>query len=658
MKSPAPKVDFPSDWPVDSDDPALGLQQQTCLAPGPLVHACGGADVFIGKAASQKKANQQNYLCLLPGNLQLSSASNDKKGLLNSQDSDKEDEEEDDEMDDPDDAQPQKEKTKASTKLKKIGRMDTFSTNPVLALTLDQDQDPTTKATTLQFQGQHLPTTSKFIIVSFQPKKKKQRVTVKHVFTSLVVFGNGRLVGPGAGDAIVVDTSIQDSDSQTTELDHYGGSSRAKHSGSTGKWIQHTAHAPSRLKSMQELESEESEDDESSTEPIRLSSAAPPPRRSSLSRQSKSNKINLTENEEDDDDESADGVDHDDSDDSDDSSNRNARVPVRSRSTKPPTTDTAKGTKKLAKGAAPTNSRSGPAESDMSDASASVIELSSDHDDTDDDSSASFRIHATVSKKKRGASVQQVANGSGIKKRIRRTVPPKPTSTRKGRAESDKTSPEPDSTQTKALGMLSEEKGQENASDDEKADSRAASLRKRRNAASVDTSSSDEHDTTSVGDDSDDESVFVVEERQSNKYATTLARPVPSTRKQVRNSRHPIELKRRTSPSGNSHENKEEARNDAERVDGDVLPKAKANMSTQETQPAQFSSPTYKQPLTKRTSVLESLGEEAKAEGNQKISSPTSPAPKSRRRTGSAQKKRRTLADYADVNEKHGFGFS
>ena len=309
------EVSFPDDWPIDTSDPSKGLDQPT-LAPGSLLHGVSGADVFIAKSASQKKTLQQQFLCLLPGNLQMNGVAKpvlSQSQLSQTQVDDIGDDDDDEDVeeaengelhDNKEDGDGATSKQKVAPSATILGRMKSISTQPTLSLTVGQDPN----AATLQFTGQHVASTSKFLVISIQPKKKKQCVTVKHVFNSLVVFGTPSLYQDH--DTITTSTSeTADAGSdENGELDHYGGSSRAANSGAISKWIRKSSSKSTNNGTKPlDMPAHEDGDDNSSQEDsadVDMNMAAPA--RSSISRRAKSKRKSLTEESDEDADENND----------------------------------------------------------------------------------------------------------------------------------------------------------------------------------------------------------------------------------------------------------------------------------------------------------------------------------------------------------------
>jgi hypothetical protein len=377
------------------------------------LQASSGSDVFIAKAASQKKTIQQSYLCLLPGNLQLN-VPTDKKTEMPSQDdaSDQDDDQVAENSDnDNNKSETKKQKATNTTQLTTLGRMENFSTHPVLSLAVNSVTNAA-QGSTLQFTGQHVASTSKFLLVSFQPKKKKQRVTVKHVFHSVVVFGTGTLIGPAVGESLAVDNEGTAVLPIQTELDHYGGSGRARNAGASGKWITSSTKKllPRRLSASTKQagsEEEDDDDDESSMDEFHASSPSPTvATRTSLSRQTKSNRKRMADSDDHDDEVSSNGsVDSDCGDEESDAS-------ITSKSA-----GRAKLSKKIVKGAKKINdkasARSAQRKSDHSESTDSgAIELTVSSD-SDDDSSLTFGAKKSTSARREATRIP-VQNSSSV----------------------------------------------------------------------------------------------------------------------------------------------------------------------------------------------------------------------------------------------------
>ncbi|GKY93798.1 hypothetical protein MPSEU_000347000 [Mayamaea pseudoterrestris] len=384
-KSSSKKADFPSDWPIDAKDPSQGLIEQSTLAPGPLLHASSGADVFVVKAASQKKTIPQNYLCLLPGTLQLNTSGKKDESTTQSHSQDGCSTDDEDGTNNDQIAFNGK-KARLFSQLLTLGVVENFATKPVLSLSLGHASNEASSASILQFDGQHVDTNSKFLVVSFQPTKKKQRVAVKHVFGTVIIFGNGTLIG---GDPPIGNDPAAPYDlGEGAELDHYGGSNRTKQAESAGKWITNDTEKMPRqgMTTLAGLTETESDDEESE---ILISTPAFLSRRTSLSRQSKSNRKNLAynENEGDEEDDLADNSEEDKCDASNKSSHSDlssAQLALHtkqsSRARQPATR--ASGTKITNIGSVARSARKNRTFSDESETS--VLELSSDTDDEND----------------------------------------------------------------------------------------------------------------------------------------------------------------------------------------------------------------------------------------------------------------------------------
>ena len=349
------------DCPLQDEDPLLDDWDQPSLAPGAALEACSGSDIYFQKASSKKS----KYLVFLPGLMAFDHGSKSRASITTSTNTPKptscKTEEEEDSQKPPasdsfvltqetmDSTVPLTQESSAtvesavkgtSTPAKKTSDSNALalgqirglrsSTSTTLTLPLDENRS-------MEFRGHKVSTSSKFIVLTLQPKKGL--VICKDVFSSAIVFGNPTEIvtsqtekaDESVNNKIDMDASIDEendddqikiSSSAGEEkevpppLEHYGGSCRAWDGSMQGKVSNRTIPAAStsvkkkttlvkddkRSSIESEEEKEEMSEGESTVDSyhIDLSNSSPvtqrrPPRRQSRKR------VRYAENDENDD---------------------------------------------------------------------------------------------------------------------------------------------------------------------------------------------------------------------------------------------------------------------------------------------------------------------------------------------------------------------
>ena len=198
---------WPNDWPVQTADPLVEELQQSFLPTGSALEACSGSDIHLAKTATA--AHKQRCLALLPGLLSLQrfittqpSTEDDTKTAEDTKAAASADKTADDTKTEDTETSTTTD-TKASSKMQVVGELHGLSSSsPTLQL-----------GDGLQLTGQRLSTSSKFLALTLQPKKK--RVVCRHVFDSVVVFGQAQC------------TEEKRAAATAEQWHHYGASRRA-----------------------------------------------------------------------------------------------------------------------------------------------------------------------------------------------------------------------------------------------------------------------------------------------------------------------------------------------------------------------------------------------------------------------------------------------
>lgn len=272
-QSDDPLASWPKGCAIQAEDPSSSserlLLEQPPLGPGRTLRASSGSDVHWARGASVKSSSSTSsssssavkYLALLPGVLSLNPPTEleDLNDQGKSEDPGQAVAEDPRERNSPTDvvtlvlgeeATQDKETAKppegaASTRTRAVPpTTSSRSSNPT-----NNSKDPPPPATVLgrlhrpdlqtatlnlhgglQLQGRHIKTMGKFLVLTMQPRKK--RVICKHVFESILVFGNPSIAAqtqtaPTPEDAAAV--------APPNVLHHYGGSSRTVDGGGGDK---------------------------------------------------------------------------------------------------------------------------------------------------------------------------------------------------------------------------------------------------------------------------------------------------------------------------------------------------------------------------------------------------------------------------------------
>lgn len=296
-----------NECPLQDEDPLLDNWDQPSLAPGPALEACSGSDIYYQKASSKK----QKYLAILPGLMAFNHHGAPKAARTSSttttatttpkrtQDDDDEEEEEDSKppattslTQETSDSmlltqesnnstavassssavtpakasarKPSEANTLAMGQMRGLCASSSSSSDTTLTLPLDRNRQ-------LEFRGHRVSTSSKFIVLTLQPKKG--RVICKDVFSSAIVFGNpqeivtdrtareeamttaedekGHVVISSSADEIDDDDDHVSSSPEVagkeekaqSALEHYGGSCRAWDGSMQGKISNRTVPA-------------------------------------------------------------------------------------------------------------------------------------------------------------------------------------------------------------------------------------------------------------------------------------------------------------------------------------------------------------------------------------------------------------------------------
>lgn len=183
----AKKIKYPKGCAVQDEDPSMDMTQQTnnCLAPGKALQELSGVDMHCVRSASLNNARNPKYLCILPGLMSL------KRQPARSQLS-----------------QQQSQDTEGEPKeVSVLGRLkNAQSANPKLSM------GP------LTMEGTRVRSSSRYLLLNLQPRTGK--VTCKHVFSEVVVFGDSQLKQEQEDMGIEEET--------VESLNHYGASLRAQ----------------------------------------------------------------------------------------------------------------------------------------------------------------------------------------------------------------------------------------------------------------------------------------------------------------------------------------------------------------------------------------------------------------------------------------------
>lgn len=189
-------VSFEDDWPVQADDPLEMALDQPFLPTHDALKTCSGSDIHLVKGASNPS---NRCLAILPGLLALhppkATDNNNKSNPSN---------------DHPDTSEKDTDaKTATKPEAIALGEMKGLLST----------ETPMLRMGCLELQGQRVRTSSKFLVLTLQPKKK--RVICKHIFDSVVLFGQAQIRG-----------APQEAPEIPQPWVHYGGSARAGTNGS------------------------------------------------------------------------------------------------------------------------------------------------------------------------------------------------------------------------------------------------------------------------------------------------------------------------------------------------------------------------------------------------------------------------------------------
>ncbi|GAX15206.1 hypothetical protein FisN_12Lh088 [Fistulifera solaris] len=180
-------LSFADDWPVQADDPLEMALDQPFLPTHDALKTCSGSDIHLVKGASNPS---NRCLAILPGLLALHPPSNPKTTSNN---------------DHPDTSE-------KDTDAKTATKPEAIALGEMTGLL--STETPMLRMGCMELQGQRVRTSSKFLVLTFQPKKK--RVICKHIFDSVVLFGQAQ---------------IKEAPLEAPEIPqpwvHYGGSARA-----------------------------------------------------------------------------------------------------------------------------------------------------------------------------------------------------------------------------------------------------------------------------------------------------------------------------------------------------------------------------------------------------------------------------------------------
>ena len=230
------------DWPVQRDDPlAEDLHlEQPFLATGPSLAACSGSDIHLAKSATA--SNKQRCLAILPGVLSLKPPAANKEDSTTTTTTaattteaapEKPDEDNNDNINSNTN---NNSKSKSSSERTILGSLTGLGTSTTPTLTLggggddNGDSSSSSSSPKLQLQGKLVPSTSKFVVLTLQPKKK--RVICKHIFDSVVVFGEPQaVVAPKQEQQEAYDQDVKLPPQEETFF-HYGCSVRTIDGGS------------------------------------------------------------------------------------------------------------------------------------------------------------------------------------------------------------------------------------------------------------------------------------------------------------------------------------------------------------------------------------------------------------------------------------------
>lgn len=290
---------WPDDWPVQQEDPSdqdLGLEQPH-MAPGAALRACSGSDIHLHKGATVRSKKQPKYLAIMPGvwsfskysianaNANANTTSNGAAagnsygatgngGGTTAAATDPATQSEESADGDEVPSSTQEESQDIPVTVSSNGNGNGNNTNgkdnnqkmadtivahlehadsdaPILSIPLNGGDSSAQSSSVLKFTGRKIQTSSKFVVLTIQPKKN--RVICKSIFSSCIVFGQPQQEGvqedtntvasadgvSSVPDAMV--TSSTDADATaaaTTEdvqedarvedpINHYGGSARA-----------------------------------------------------------------------------------------------------------------------------------------------------------------------------------------------------------------------------------------------------------------------------------------------------------------------------------------------------------------------------------------------------------------------------------------------
>lgn len=265
--APTPKAPkLPSWWedcPVQQEED-LDVGQRPSLAPGPALQACSGADIYYQKSS----AKRSKYLAILPGLLSLGQqaskeavadanasapvaadaptidAHGDSTPTMLTQETvdtlsssvavpltqESHPVETSGVTEAPRSSTPLEKTSVADAPQRKLGQMSNLhGAAPVLTLPLGAGR-------ALQLRGHRVATSSKFILLTLQPKKGK--VICKEVFSGATVFGDAQEIMMPLQDGVAERHALPQDESEkktASPLDHYGGSSRAWDGSMQGK---------------------------------------------------------------------------------------------------------------------------------------------------------------------------------------------------------------------------------------------------------------------------------------------------------------------------------------------------------------------------------------------------------------------------------------
>ena len=231
--------------PVQQEDPDIeGLGEvEDCLVPGPVLKACSGSDIHLQKAASKKG----KYLAILPGIFSWHEPETGRTGKGPST--------AETENDPPPEAvivskpdneeatdHPQATSRPGEAALISLGAIDRIeSDRPSLSISVPGEK-------MLQMRGRRVQTTSKFLLLSLQPKKGK--VICKHIFDSALVFGDASLVTAAVKDSGCGTTQLareDDFDPASERPIHHSGASLRASSAVSGAFVRARRNNPSKL---------------------------------------------------------------------------------------------------------------------------------------------------------------------------------------------------------------------------------------------------------------------------------------------------------------------------------------------------------------------------------------------------------------------------